>query len=109
MVSPADAESMAACISLPAWMLSACAPQERAIERIKAEKSSIAALLPHLGPIVLQPALMPEVAHACEDHGHAVLICGIDHLSIPNGAAGMNYGQRSRLVCLVQAVPEGEE
>jgi hypothetical protein len=52
---------------------------------------------------------VPEVAHAREDHGHAVLIGCIYNLCIANGTAGMNYCNSSRLKSLIQAVPEGEE
>ena len=52
---------------------------------------------------------MPEVAHAREDHGHVVLIGGINHLCIPYGPTGMNYCSSSGLKRLIQAVSEGEE
>jgi hypothetical protein len=53
--------------------------------------------------------LMPEMAHAGKDHGHVVLIGSVNHLCIPYGSAGMNYGNSSRLKGLIQAVSEGEE
>ena len=52
---------------------------------------------------------MPEHAAAGEDHGHAVLVGGVDDLLVPDAASGLDDGCDPGVCRLVDAVPEGEE
>jgi len=109
-ISPGWAESMALCTSRPAWITSAAAGR-------LAQKSNKASKTGKLREKLLLLLCLkshfissvPEMAHAGEDHGHAVLIGGIYHLRIPHRSAGMNYGAGPRQKGLVQSVTEGEE
>jgi len=103
-VSPALAEFMAVWISEPAWITLALA----GYDGMKMDRA-IARSVKIMIDVFLPENLMPEMAHACEDHGHIVLIGGINHLCIPYRPAGMNYGNGSSLEGLIQAVSEGEE
>src|SRR5439155_10694646 len=53
--------------------------------------------------------LVSEVAHARKDHGHLVLVHGLDHLLITDGAARLDDGRDARLGGGVDAVAEREE
>jgi len=93
---------MAVWISDPAWIMLALTGYD-GMKMKRARARSVKIMVEIFGD------LMPEMAHAGEDHGHVVLIGGINHLCIPYGAAGMNYGYGSCLEGLIQAVSEGEE
>ena len=54
-------------------------------------------------------SLMLEVAHAGEEHGHAVFVGGSDGFFVPDGAAGLDDGGNAGSGRGVNAVPEGEE
>lgn len=53
--------------------------------------------------------LVPEVAHACKDHGDTCLIGGGDHLIIAHGATGLDHAGRACGGCFHQTVGKGEE
>lgn len=59
-----------------------------------------------LGIIIL---LMLEVAHAGEEHGHAMFVGGLDGFLVPDGAAGLDDGGDAGSGRGVNRVPEGEE
>jgi hypothetical protein len=75
----------------------------------KARSAKIVLPLHLLTEYLTQEKLVSEMAHACKDHGHVVLIGSINHLCIPYGPAGMNYCNSSGLEGLIQSVSEGEE
>ena len=52
---------------------------------------------------------MLEVAHAGEEHGHAVFVGGSDGFFVPDGAAGLDDGGDAGSGRGVNAVSEGEE
>src|SRR5260221_6723952 len=52
---------------------------------------------------------VPEVAHAGEHHGDAVLVGGGDHLVVAHAAAGLDHRARAGLGESVEAVAEREE
>jgi len=95
---------MAVWISAPAWITLALAGYD-GMKMNRARARSVKIMV----GVFLPGDLMPEMAHAREDHGHFVLIGGINHLCIPYGPAGMNYGNGSCLEGLIQAISEGEE
>ena len=53
--------------------------------------------------------LVPEVAHAGEDHGEAGFIGGGDDFIVADGAAGLDDGGGTRFSSSKQAICEGEE
>ncbi len=52
---------------------------------------------------------MPEMAHAGENHGHAVLISCGDHLGITHGATGLDYRADTCFSRRINAITEWEE
>src|SRR2546422_11714955 len=54
-------------------------------------------------------ASVPEVAQTGEEHRHAVLVGGGDHVLVAHGAARLDHGAHARLGHDVEAVAEREE
>src|SRR5258705_506877 len=42
---------------------------------------------------------MPEVAHAGEDHGEALVVSGFDHLVVAYGATGLDHRRGANVGC----------
>ena len=53
--------------------------------------------------------LMPEMPHACEDHGHSMLISRLYYLCIPDGTSRVDDRCGTCLEGLIQPVAEGEK
>ena len=51
---------------------------------------------------------MPEMPHAGDDHGHAVLVRGRNHILVAQAAAGLNRGGCAGLSHYVEPVAKGK-
>src|SRR5690606_21979586 len=89
MMSPGLAPSIAAWRSPEANISEAPADPARTETRMAMETRIDDTARAGADPIVLDQAIgsvpgsVSKVAHACEDHGHAVFVCSFYHLSIP--------------------------
>ena len=52
---------------------------------------------------------MVEQAHAGEGHDHAEPVTGLDHLAVPDAAAGLSHVGDAAAAGALDVVPEGEE
>ena len=53
---------------------------------------------------IIHAGLVTEMPDAGEHHGHAELVCGVDHILIVYGTARLDYRRRARLARFLDAV-----